>query len=68
MKTLHVEAGMHLYGGALQVVFLLQGLRARGEEAVLVCPRGSAIAAAARQHAARVHEIDMKGDLDIGLV
>jgi glycosyltransferase involved in cell wall biosynthesis len=68
VKTLHVEAGMHLYGGALQVVFLLQGLRARGEEAVLVCPRGSAIAAAARQHAARVHEIDMKGDLDIGLI
>jgi glycosyltransferase involved in cell wall biosynthesis len=68
MRTLHVEAGMHLYGGALQVVFLLQGLKARGEEAVLVCARGSAIAAAARPHAARVHEIDMKGDLDIGLL
>lgn len=68
MKSLHVEAGRHLYGGALQVVFLLQGLKARGDEAVLVCPRGSAIAEAARAHAARVHEIEMKGDLDLGMV
>lgn len=67
MKSLHVEAGKHLYGGALQVVFLLQGLKARGDEAVLVCPGGSAIAEAARPHAARVHEIDMKGDLDLGM-
>lgn len=67
MKTLHVEAGMHLYGGALQVVFLLQGLQRRGDEAVLVCPLGSAIAEAARPYAARVHEIAMKGDLDLGL-
>lgn len=68
MRTLHVESGMHLYGGALQVVFLLQGLKARGDEAVLICPRGSAIADAARAHAARVHEVEMKGDLDLGLV
>ena len=26
MKILHVEGGRHLYGGALQVVFLLRGL------------------------------------------
>jgi glycosyltransferase involved in cell wall biosynthesis len=68
VKTLHVEAGMHLYGGALQVVFLLQGLAARGDEAVLVCPRGSAIADAARPHALRVHEIEMRGDLDWQMV
>jgi glycosyltransferase involved in cell wall biosynthesis len=68
MKTLHIESGMHLYGGALQVVFLLKGLAARGDEAVLVCPIGSAIAQAARPHAARVHEVDMRrGDLDAGL-
>jgi glycosyltransferase involved in cell wall biosynthesis len=68
MKTLHIESGMHLYGGALQIVFLLEGLAARGDEAVLVCPIGSAIAQAARPHASRVHEVDMsRGDLDPGL-
>lgn len=67
MKTLHVESGRHLYGGGLQVVFLLQGLKARGEPGVLVCPEGSAIADAARPHALAVHEIPMKGDLDWGL-
>ena len=68
MKTLHVEAGTHLYGGGLQVFFLVQGLQARGEEALLVCPTGSAIAAQAREHGMRVHEIAMGGDQDIGLI
>ncbi|AKJ30627.1 glycosyltransferase [Caldimonas brevitalea] len=68
MKVLHVEAGKHLYGGALQVVFLLEALRRPGDEHVLACPRGAAIADAARPHAARVHEIEMKGDADIGMV
>ena len=68
MKTLHVEAGTHLYGGGLQVFFLVQGLQARGEEAVLACPTGSAIAAHARAHGLQVREIAMGGDQDIGLV
>lgn len=68
MKTLHVEAGTHLYGGGLQVFFLVQGLQARGEEPVLVCPSGSAIAAEARQHGLPVREIAMGGDQDVGLV
>ncbi len=68
MKTLHVEAGTHLYGGALQVLFLLQGLQTRGEQALLVCPIGSAIATQARAHGLRVHEVAMGGDQDIGLV
>jgi len=67
MKVLHVESGRHLYGGALQVVFLLQGLAKRGgDEHVLACPHGSAIAAAARPHAARVHELALGGDADLG--
>ena len=68
MKTLHVEAGTHLYGGGLQVFFLVQGLQARGEEAVLACPAGSAIAAQARAHGLQVREIAMGGDQDIGLI
>jgi glycosyltransferase involved in cell wall biosynthesis len=68
VKVLHVEAGRYLYGGARQVVYLLQGLRQRGVEAVLVCPRGSAIAAEMQGCGGRVHEIPMRGDLDLGLL
>jgi hypothetical protein len=30
MKILHVEAGKHLYGGARQVLYIVEGLAARG--------------------------------------
>lgn len=68
MRVLHVEAGKHLYGGALQVVFLMRGLAQRGVEVALACPVGSAIAAAVREQGLPVHEIAMHGDADIGLV
>ena len=67
MKILHVEAGMHLYGGALQVVFLMRGLKAQGIQNVLACPEGSAIAVAGAEHA-EVHAMPMKGDADLGLL
>jgi glycosyltransferase involved in cell wall biosynthesis len=67
MKVLHVEAGMHLYGGALQVVFLLRGLKALGVHSVLACPTGSAIAQEAAPHA-EVRPMTMKGDADVGLL
>ncbi len=67
MKVLHVEAGMHLYGGALQVVFLLRGLKERGVDCVLACPDGSAIAREAAPYA-QVVTLPMKGDLDVGLL
>lgn len=65
MKVLHVESGRHLYGGAFQAVTLMRGLTARGIECQLVCRVGAAIAAAGRPHASRVHELAMKGDLDV---
>ena len=67
MKILHIEAGMHLYGGALQVVFLMRGLRELGVANVLACPTGSAIAGAGAAHAT-VCEMPMRGDADWGLV
>lgn len=67
MKVLHVEAGMHLYGGALQVVFLLRGLKALGVDSILACPDGSVIAREAASHA-QVVTLPMKGDLDVGLL
>jgi len=67
MKVLHVEAGMHLYGGALQVVFLMRGLAAEGVDNVLAAPTGSAIAEAGAAHA-RVVTMAMGGDADLGMV
>ncbi len=68
LTVLHVEAGRHLYGGALQVVYLLRGLQAEGVRNILVCPEGSAVAAAARETGAEVIGIPMGGDADLALV
>jgi glycosyltransferase involved in cell wall biosynthesis len=67
MKILHIEAGRHLYGGATQVLYLMEGLARRGVESLLACPTGAGIAAPARAFG-RVFEMPMKGDVDIGLV
>jgi glycosyltransferase involved in cell wall biosynthesis len=64
LKVLHVEAGRNLYGGAQQVLYLLEGLHARGVRNVLACPRGSALGRAAAPFA-EVHGIPMWGDLDV---
>lgn len=66
MRVAHLESGMHLYGGAAQVLYLIEGLAAKGIDNVLICPPGSAIAGAAAR--CSVIELPMRGDLDIGLV
>jgi glycosyltransferase involved in cell wall biosynthesis len=66
MRIAHLEAGRHLYGGAAQVRYLLEGLTARGVDNVLLCPRGSELAAAAP--AATVVPLPMRGELDAMLV
>ncbi len=67
MKVMHVEAGKNLYGGALQVFYLLRELAGEGIENILVCPTGSAIAEQA-QDCAVVEACTMRGDLDLGFV
>lgn len=69
MKILHVETGMHLYGGAQQVAYLLDGLARREIDSVLVCPPGAAIG----QHFSgrarvKVLETPCSGDLDVGFI
>lgn len=67
MKVLHIEAGRHLYGGAKQVLYIMQGLAARGVSNVLACPSGAHIATEARAFA-EVVEMPMGGDADLGMV
>lgn len=68
MKIVHVEAGRHLYGGARQVLYLLEGLRRRDCDSLLVCPPGSAIADAARAAGVAVAELPLRGDADLAFV
>lgn len=66
MKVLHLEAGRHLYGGATQVLMLLRGLNAQqpDDRQLLVCARGSAVAAAAAEAGLNPLTLPMGGDLD----
>ena len=64
MSVVHVETGRHLYGGALQLLYLAQGLEERGVSSVLMVPRGSEIAAAARKRWLRVEEFPFHGEID----
>jgi glycosyltransferase involved in cell wall biosynthesis len=67
VKVLHVEAGRHLYGGAQQVLYLLEGLQRLGIENVLACPTGSELAERARPFG-EVVTLPMRGDVDLGLI
>lgn len=67
MNILHVEGGARLYGGALQVLYLLQGLAAQGITNTLICRPGCALAERARPFAT-VCETALHGDLDLGIV
>lgn len=64
MKILHIETGRHLYGGARQVAYLIDGLTQTGVENHLLAPLNSGIANLVRDRVAGVHEIDTSGDLD----
>ncbi|MCL4182966.1 MAG: glycosyltransferase [Burkholderiaceae bacterium] len=66
MKVLHVEAGRHVYGGARQVAWLVEGLARRGVDNLLACPPGAGIAAHVAG-SARVLEMPMRGDVDAAL-
>ncbi|MGI9205105.1 MAG: glycosyltransferase [Woeseiaceae bacterium] len=65
LKTVHVETGRHFYGGAQQVVWLLEGLSSAGVECRLVCPPDSDIEAAAIAAGLDVQPIPCAGDLDV---
>ncbi len=65
MKILHVETGRHFLGGPQQVVYLINALRDRGHDNVLVCPPDSGIDGVARLAEIRVQNLFCAGDLDL---
>ena len=65
MKVVHVETGRRFYGGAQQVIYLLQGLTSCHIDCLLVCPPGSGIDVAARSSGIAVENLDCAGDLDL---
>lgn len=67
MKILHIETGRHFYGGAQQVIYLLNGLRLRDVDNVLACPPGTEVDRRAREAGAKVYNIGFAGDLDLSL-
>ncbi len=68
MKILHLETGRHLYGGAQQVLYLLDALRDDASEHVLAAVAGSEVARAAADAGHRVVDIRISGDHDLGFV
>lgn len=68
MKVLHVETGMHLYGGALQALYLINGLAERGHKNVLVCPKGSAVSESVQGSGTKLYAVGMSGDLDFPFI
>ena len=67
MRILHVEGGANLYGGAQQVLYLLEGLSRRGVDNLLACRPGCELAERAASFA-EVHTLPMGGDLDFAMI
>lgn len=69
MTVVHIEAGRHLYGGALQVAYLLAALKSNKHiNNIIICPKNSEVAAHFAKHQlCKLIAVNMKGDLDISL-
>ncbi|MBT8084795.1 MAG: glycosyltransferase, partial [Woeseia sp.] len=65
MKVLHVETGRNLYGGAQQVLWLIDGLLQQGVQSTLICSEGSAIAQSTAGRGTHSIAIPCAGDLDL---
>jgi glycosyltransferase involved in cell wall biosynthesis len=68
LKAVHIECGNEWYGGPVQVVYLMRGLRERGHESILLCPTGAAIAEKGRDLGLRVVTFAYRGDPDPRLI
>ncbi len=68
VHIVHLETGMHVYGGARQVLYLQEHLPALGVKCTLVCAKGSEMAVRGREQGANVVELPMSGDADVGFI
>jgi len=68
MKVMHVELGRHLYGGARQVAYLLNGLADFPDRHVLVCAPGAELAGAIERPEIRILQPAFGGDADLAYV
>ena len=64
MHIVHLETGRHLYGGARQALYLLEGLSREHLQSTLICPSDSAISVAATDLGIEVVSLPVSGDLD----
>jgi glycosyltransferase involved in cell wall biosynthesis len=65
LKVVHLEAGTHLYGGALQALLLVEGLEKEGIQNTLVVPKGSQVEGEATQRGLPVRSLPMAGEADL---
>jgi len=65
VTIVHVETGRRLYGGALQVLYLLHGLAKRGVPVRLLLPSDSEVCESARARGIRVDQIRYRGEGDL---
>ena len=64
MHIVHIETGMKLYGGAEQVLLLMDNLQDRVKNS-LIAPKNSAIVKHAKKRGIKCYEVDGAGDLSI---
>jgi len=65
MRIVHLEAGRHVYGGALQALLLVEGLERRGIQNVLVVAQGSEVEEQARSRGLPFRGLPMAGEADL---
>lgn len=63
--SLHLNTARSWRGGERQTLLLLEGLRREGHAASVVCPPGSPLAQRAQASGIPVHEIPLRGELDL---
>ena len=68
IRTLHLETGRHLLGGAMQTKHLVHGLEERGVPALLVCPDNGELYRAATGEGLDVQGVRYGGDHDLRLL
>lgn len=65
IRTLHVNTEPTWRGGERQTLLLTTGLAARGHVAEIICPPGAPLGDRARAEGLTVHDLKMRGELDL---